>query len=74
MHWQHVEPRSSRVEMGDVSQPDGCATAQMTAETAQTNFPVPAVSIMDFAQIYVNPTIPQSNDFAAYFTSSVKNV
>lgn len=46
MHWQHVEPRSSSVGTGNALLSDGYVTARMTAEMAQMNFPVLAVSIL----------------------------
>ena len=66
MHWQHVGPSSSSVEMGNASQPDGYVMARMTVEMAQTNFLEPAVSIASLNEtvdllllwIHANPTIP----------------
>lgn len=66
MHWQHVELSSSSVGMGNASRSDGCVMAQMTVETAQMNFLVPAVSIMCYLKwewtcyCFAYITIPQS--------------
>lgn len=55
--------------MGNASQSDGCVMAQMTAEMAQMNYLLHAVSIMcrstresDIRGIRANPTITLSDD------------
>lgn len=55
MRSRHVDPGSTSVATGGVSQPGGCVTARTTVEMVPMNCPPPAVSTVSF-QSHVNVT------------------
>lgn len=66
MRWRHVDPGSTSVATGGVSQPDGCVTARTTVEMVPMSCPPPAVSTVSF-QSHVNVTTTTRSNHLGFF-------